>query len=46
MDMETATGTDRERTVIEHFLAAAETEDLDAMMAFVHGDLARSALIG
>jgi len=46
MDTETAAGTDRERTVIEQILATAEAKDLDAMMAFVRGDLARSALIG
>jgi hypothetical protein len=39
MDMETATGTDHERTLIEQFLAAAEAKDLHAMMAFVHDDL-------
>jgi len=32
--------------VIEQFLAAALAKDLDAMMAFVLGDLARSALNG
>lgn len=37
--MDVATRTDRGREVMEQFLSAAETKDLDGMVALVHDDL-------